>query len=207
MFSEQVQEVEMNGIRAEARQTTRRTVLEAAGKLFDERGFLETTVRDIARKAGVSVGTVMAAGDKETLLVEFFDSLIAERQQYADALAPGVGTRCDEEAVAVVEPFVSLFDERRDLAQAYASILVGGRHSSVVFTDLARRLIAVFEHLVEACGCPRSVDARGCADAFHAAYIGSLFMWSATPERSVSEFTAQLRDVFAAICPHGGGHP
>lgn len=190
--------------RTEARQTTRRAVLQAAVLLFEERGFLATTVRDIAREAGVSVGTVMAAGDKEALLVELFDGLIEERQQLADSKVLGANVRCDVDAVGVVEPFVMLFEELRDLAQSYASILVSGRHSSVVFTDLARRLIAVFDQLMTACGCSHPMEARGRAEALHAAYIGSLFIWSATPERSAAEFLVQLRDVFAVICPHEG---
>ena len=75
----------------------------------------------------------------------------------------------------------------------------------MVFTDLARRLIAVFEQLMTACGCSGPMEARGRAEVLHAAYIGSLFIWSATPARSASELLAQLRDVFAAICPHEGG--
>ncbi len=205
VFSEHVQEVQVVTARTEARQTTRRAVLQAAARLFEERGFLATTVRDIAREADVSVGTVMAAGDKEALLVELFDGLIEERQQLADTQVLGGTAWCGVDAVAVVEPFVVLFEERRDLAQAYASVLVSGRHSSVVFTGLARRLIAVFEQLMNACGCSGPMGAPGRAEALHAAYIGSLFIWSATPEGSASEFLAQLREVFAAICHHEGG--
>lgn len=191
--------------RTEARQTTRRAVLHAAARLFEERGFLATTVRDIAQQAGVSVGTVMASGDKEALLVELFDGLIEERQQLAGTQALGVNVRCDADVVAVVEPFVVLFGERRHLAQSYASILASGRHSSVVFADLARRLIAVFEQILTVCGCSRPMEVRKRAEALHAAYIGSLFIWSATPERSASEFLAQLREIFAAICHHEEG--
>ena len=191
--------------RTVARQATRRAVLQAAARLFEERGFLSTTVRDIAHEANVSVGTVMAAGEKEALLVEIFDDLIGERQQLADEQVLNASVRCGADVVAVVEPFVMFFEEHRDLAQAYASILVSGRHSSIVFTDLARRLIAVFEHHMTACGYSGPMEARGRAEALHAAYIGSLFIWSATPERPASEFLAQLRDVFVAICLNQGG--
>lgn len=195
----------MMSARTTARQTTRHAVAEAAARLFKERGFLATTVRDIAQEADVSAGTVMAAGDKEALLVELFDNLIEERQQLVDAQGPGAASECCAAAAAVVQPFAELFEERRELAQTYASILVSGRHSSVVFTDLARRLISVFEQLTAACGCSSPAEARGRAEALHTAYIGSLFIWAATPEKSASEFLVRLRDVFAAICPHRGG--
>lgn len=194
----------MSGIRAAARSETRRSVLEAADRLFHERGFQATTVRDIAREAGVSAGTVMSVGDKEALLVELFDGLIAQRQTHADAQNYAADVSCGADAVAVVEPFAALFDERRSLAQAYASILVGGRHSSVVFTDLAQRLTAVFQQVIAACGCSNETEALKCAEALHAAYIGSLFIWAATPETPAQQFLTQLRGIFAAICPHAG---
>ncbi|QNQ90918.1 TetR family transcriptional regulator [Corynebacterium poyangense] len=194
----------MVSTRAEAREATRRAVLDAASQLFDARGFHATTIRDIAHKAGVSVGTVMAAGDKEALLVELFDGLIEERQQEIDAQPPHANSRRVADIVAVVAPFVDLFEERRQLAQTYASILVGGRHSSVVFTDLARRLIEVFKQILTAGGWFTPSDASQRAQALHAAYVGSLFMWAATPERSAADFIDQLYKVFAAICSYEG---
>lgn len=194
----------MAGIRTEARNETRRAVLKASDRLFHERGFQATTVRGIAREAGVSAGTVMSVGDKEALLVELFDSLIEERQTHADMQNYAADPRCGADAVGVVESFAALFDERRGLAQVYASVLVSGRHSSVVFTDLAQRLTAAFQQVIKACGCSNATEARRRAKALHAAYIGTLFMWSATPETSAQQFLAQLREIFAAICPHAG---
>lgn len=195
----------MAGVRSSARNETRRAVLDAADRLFHERGFQVTTVRGIAQEAGVSAGTVMSVGDKEALLVELFDGLIAERQAHADAQNYAAEVRCGADAVAVVEPFAALFDERRGLAQVYASILVSGRHSSVVFTDLAQRLTTVFQQAIAACGCSNATKVRRRAKALHAAYIGNLFIWAATPEISKQRFLAQLSDIFAAICPHTGG--
>lgn len=45
-------------VRAEKKEATRRRVLEAARELFETEGYEETTVRAIARRAGVSVGSV-----------------------------------------------------------------------------------------------------------------------------------------------------
>lgn len=127
----------MVGRRTVARLETRRAVLEAASRLLHSKGFQATTIRDIANEAGVSVGTVMSVGDKEALLVELFDGLISERQEKIDGQVFMGGACCGGDAVAVVEPFAVLFEEHRDLAQTYASIIVSGQHSSVVFTDLA----------------------------------------------------------------------
>lgn len=160
-------------------------------------------MRDTVREADVSLGTVMPIREKETLLVELFDVLIEERPKLTDMQILGGNTWCGADAVAVVEPFVVLPEERRDVA--HASVLVSGGHCSVVFTDLARWLIAIFEQLMNACGCSGPMETCGRAGALLAAYIGSLFIWSATPERSASGFLAHLREVFAAICHHEGG--
>lgn len=196
----------MTPTRTETRRATRRTVLEAASRLFDERGFASTTVREIAQEAGVSVGTVMAAGDKEALLVELFDDLIDQRQQHIDSLALDPSEPCGDSAISIVEPFVTLFEERRDLARTYASILVSGRHTSVVFTDLAHRLIDVLEQLITTCGCANPADAHRRAEALHSAYIGNLFIWASTTEQSGVDFLTQLSKVFTAICPPTGGN-
>ena len=147
----------MAGRRTVARLETRRAVLEAASRLLHSRGFQATTIRDIANEAGV----------------ELFDGLISERQETVDAQVFTGGACCDADAVAVVEPFAVLFEEHRDLAQTYASIIVSGRHSSVVFTDLANRLTSVFEQLLTVCGCSRTGESRSRANALYAAYIGS----------------------------------
>lgn len=62
--------------RAEA---TRASVLDAARRLFVDRGYAATSVQDIAREAGVSVDTLYAAvGRKPELLLAVHDMLLAE---------------------------------------------------------------------------------------------------------------------------------
>ena len=46
------------GVRDDQKQATREKVLEAARDLFNETGYEETTIRAIAERAGVSVGSV-----------------------------------------------------------------------------------------------------------------------------------------------------
>lgn len=52
-------------------------MLASTQHLFATNGFAATTVRQIAADAQVSVGTVMAVGAEEALLVTSFDTWIA----------------------------------------------------------------------------------------------------------------------------------
>lgn len=65
-------------VRAERAQETRRRILTAATQLFVERGYATTTVRDVARMAGVSVaGVELAFRTKGELLKVAVDVAIA----------------------------------------------------------------------------------------------------------------------------------
>ncbi|MFB8777318.1 TetR/AcrR family transcriptional regulator [Streptomyces broussonetiae] len=64
--------------RAEKARRTRQRMLDAAGKLFVERGWAGTTVEDIARSAEVGVQTVyFTFRNKRALLKELLDTAIA----------------------------------------------------------------------------------------------------------------------------------
>jgi AcrR family transcriptional regulator len=68
--------------RSQARAATVAKVLEAASKVFDDRGYRGATIPLIARAAGVSVGTVASLGSKDDL---FLRSL--EERSTANSLA------------------------------------------------------------------------------------------------------------------------
>jgi AcrR family transcriptional regulator len=68
--------------RQQTAQQTRRAVLAAAHGLFVERGYLATTVEQIAQRAGVSKPTVFASvGSKRTLLKQLRDLAMAGDEQ------------------------------------------------------------------------------------------------------------------------------
>ncbi len=65
-------------LRAEQTALTRRRILDAAGRLFVERGYLGTTLGAVARAAGVSVQTVYnVVGGKAALLKAVYDVTLA----------------------------------------------------------------------------------------------------------------------------------
>lgn len=123
-------------------------VLSAARELFSEKGYDATSVRDIAERAGVSVGTVARTGDKSTLLASMFDEneTIALRGRIA-ALGPLVPGRsfADEMAEVFDEWFAAVADDT-DLVRDYmVALLVGpqprGSLDDDVVDALARRLM------------------------------------------------------------------
>ena len=188
----------MGATREEIRQSTQRRVVEAAGRLMRERGFAATTIRDIAEDCGVSVGTVMAAGDKNSLLVQVFDALIEAEHLRRDG--PGSEKFCPARVMGLVQPFVTMFTDHRDLSRSYASILVSGDHTSTVFSNLADRLIDEMGAAIAQHGCTPREHVAAKAAALYFAYIGTLFTWSAGGGAQPAELTEALRISFAAIC-------
>ena len=200
--------------RVELREATRGRVLAAADDLFRERGFGATTIRDIAEASGVSVGSVMACGDKNALLTQVFDSLIetghaqpvdmrgvASGPAASGPAAAQPGEReCATRILHLVQPFVALFASRPDLSRVYASIQVAATQTSPLFTRLAELLVAEIGSALTEHGCSEPDAVAGTAQAIYFAYIGTLFSWPAQKPIVEADILASLLVTFASIC-------
>lgn len=70
------------GVSPSKSEQTRALILETAMRLFQERGYDKTTMRAIAKEAGVSVGNAYYYFDgKEHLIQGFYDRIAAEHQE------------------------------------------------------------------------------------------------------------------------------
>ncbi len=119
------------GARGQARAKTRDAVLEAALRLFAERGYLAVRVEDIAREAGVSRATFYKHfAEREEILAMLLAKLLGSD----DDATPGVaaptegdlGTRVEGTARAIVEKMM----EQESLARFVYSLPV--RHEALV---------------------------------------------------------------------------
>jgi len=86
------------GVRRSQKAATRQRVIEASRTLFESLGYAETTVRAIAREAGVSVGSVFTtfASKSEILsqvMVERLEELYAELDRVAPLLRGSTADR------------------------------------------------------------------------------------------------------------------
>jgi len=216
-----------------AKERTRVLVLHHADACFRELGFDAATIKIIAERAGVSVGSVMSVGDKQALLVASFDRAIAERhdQQATDLQAIGAENDTEdlaERLAALVTPFITLFATDPVLSRRYAAILVSGAHESELFKSLATTLKLTFASVLHANNVvsaaaqnpltprpnraatpPASSRATQLADALYYAYLGVLF--SATGSKSdatgselAGQLAADVARVFRAILETNG---
>lgn len=77
------------GVRDEQKAATREKVLEAARDLFNEIGYDETTIRAIAERAGVSVGSVFTTfASKAEVLSHVMDHRLGELYAEFDRVVP-----------------------------------------------------------------------------------------------------------------------
>lgn len=194
-------------LRDELREATRAKIWRATERLFRERGYKATTIRDIAAAAGVSVGSVMALGDKRALLVAMFDRSIAEvhagRARRSGPVADeGAGTSTADKVIELVRPFLEIFAAQSDLAREYAAALVSGSHTSVVFKDLEATLIAEIESVLAGDGMP-SESVPSAARTIYLSYVGTLFEWAAGGGDDISQPLRDLRTVLEFVTRGG----
>ncbi|WP_405901365.1 TetR/AcrR family transcriptional regulator [Streptomyces sp. NBC_00727] len=198
MFGEQVQST-----RAAQKRRTATRIVEAAAQLFAEHGFQSTTVRQIAAAAGVSVGTVMAVGDKESLLGLVYDQAIADRipappePAEAGAKAPAV-----EYLAHYFDPFLALFAENDDLARAYFRTLARGRPGNAALGGLRTLTEDNLTAAMVNAGMPEE-RARLGAQVMFSSYLGELMLLAAG-STDHQQTPARLRTTAAFVAAQEG---
>jgi TetR/AcrR family fatty acid metabolism transcriptional regulator len=125
-------------------------ILQAAVRVFAQKGFYATRVSEIARAAGVADGTIyLYFKNKDDVLLSLFDErtralLDLLRRELAAA------TGADERLRRVVEIQLGLLEDHRDLAEV---ITVNLRQSSVLLkqyaTPLFREYLALIAGVIE----------------------------------------------------------
>lgn len=98
------------GVREQQKRHRRERIFEAAMALFEQRGFQETTVLDIAKAAGVSRGTVFNYFPyKEAILIAHLAQRLCELQE---------GLPTPEQSVSPIETLYKIFGELASFVEA-----------------------------------------------------------------------------------------
>lgn len=186
---------------AQRRRTDERIVTVAA-ELFLGAGYRSTTVRRIAEAAEVSVGRVMAVGDKDALLIACYDRWIADLQAGTHDLPrtrtqPAAASAVHDHLLGIFLPFLEFFASHEDLSRDYAAALLRVRGRPEVFAGLAGDLQNALTENFAAIGISRD-NAQASAAALYDAYLGVLFRWAA----GVLDFDAAVKALSGTITVH-----
>lgn len=182
MFTEHVQQ----NSRTLSKNATHLKVLTAASELFENTGYADTSIRAIARKAEVSVGTVMSVGEKRALLVHCISYRIAQIHDELRNQPPG-------DLISVIDPFLDMFAGHSDLSRSFASALIElgdqgqelKRLEHLLTEEILRRL---------ATSILTEENSRNLAGVLYHAYLGLLIGWAAG-RYSSQELKEQARTI------------
>lgn len=129
--------------------TSREDVVRAAGRLFAERGYHGTSMRDLGRELGLLGSSLYShVGSKEELLVEVVERGAELFQSSADA-AVALGGSPDERLRALIAGHVAVVLDHREEVQTFlneARALDPERREQVV--DARNRYEAAFRHVL-----------------------------------------------------------
>lgn len=126
--------------RDEYAQQTRQAVVDAARKLFSERGFFATTVNDIAEASRVSAGTVyQQCGGKQGLLRTLMDTWTTAPlvQQTLDII--GAAETLDDALDALAESYLRFYRQFDDIIQVVIATAPYDEESMTALADATVR--------------------------------------------------------------------
>jgi AcrR family transcriptional regulator len=178
---------------------TRERIRAAAAELFTDRGYGAATMREIAKRAHVGIGTLFNyAEDKRDLVFLIFNEELNAITDVALA-APRPGERLVEQLLAVFRVHYRWLGSKPALARILLQELTfysSGKQAST-FLGIRNRLIDGIEDLVRKAQAAGKVTTREKPDviARHIffVYSASLRWWIAAPNPDPQKGVAELR--------------
>lgn len=187
--------------RVEQREQTRAQLLAVAREAFAEQGFEGTTIRDIAKRAGVATGTVFVHfADKHALLAAIFEEGLAEVLEEAWATLPRRSLR--KQLLHLAGRLYAFYAGRPALARVIVkeSLFMAGEPGAALdrqrLTFLAR-VMALFEEAKQRGEQPEELDVAEATRLFFSLYfstlvaglrgdLGASAAWSTALERALT---------------------
>lgn len=133
-------------------EATRREIMEAAARLFFERGFREVTMADIGHEVGLSPGSLYYYfRNKEEILKELDSECVRRFEEFLDEFRPD-STRVREWVLALFNSVLKFARENRDYF-LFLTRLVSSVHPHLLGDIVQNRMRAMgkaLEHLTQA---------------------------------------------------------
>ncbi len=186
--------------------TTRRAILSVAEDLFSSQGYEETRADEIAKKAGVAVGTIyLHFGDKEGLLKEILLEAMEELRQRI-ARVYQAGTREAQPLVrAQVETIIDYIEEHKKISSFVLNAVVSGHPVARTMVD---RAVGQVETSIRAAqaegGCRDDLDAYLAARAEVQMNLSLLAWWARDPHKASREAIVDTLTKFLSAVMYDG---
>jgi AcrR family transcriptional regulator len=186
-------------IKQNERETRSRLILAAAQKLFAEKDFRSVTVREIARAAEVSIGTIY--NYYANLDELFFDVFVEGTEQITELLAIEKQGNQPFSLARLCEIYIGYLNENMTFYQMMGHFMLGGKLSAEGTEKLnlvMRALMERVEVIVKSSGIKS--ETRLVAHALFSALNGIMISYAQYPGRSRDEIrrhTQRLAKVIA----------
>ncbi|MBE0426883.1 MAG: TetR/AcrR family transcriptional regulator [Nitrospirae bacterium] len=186
--------------REASKKETKRMILKAARTLFARKGMEECTIRDIARKAGVSPASVVVHFKSKTALLE--EALCVDIEIALSELVASMPEDIEliDRLLYLSKGFFRLYDKNRDLYRALIrSTVFEPASETLIMSNLSEQYIQFLSHIIEeqkTRGIIRpEVDCRIAAASIFFLYNGALILLLRMPEMTVD----MVSDVLASM--------
>jgi len=181
-------------------EAARRRLYGVATTLIAERGYEETTLRDIADRAGVSVGLLYRYfPSKRAVVIALYDELSQEYANQTSAMKPG---RWRDRSVDALESSLRVLGPHRGTLRALVPVLVGDPEDGLFAASTAFsrvRVQRVFERAVtEASDAPPSTLGLALARLIYLAHLGVILWWlldRSPHQRATTALLALVRQI------------
>jgi AcrR family transcriptional regulator len=186
-------------LREQKKLETRERIREAAADLFTRHGYAAATMRQIAARAHVGLGTLFNyAEDKRDLVFLIFNQELSAITDVALA-APRPGQSIVEQLLAVFQVHYGWLATKPVLARILLQELTfySSGKQAATFHGIRKRLIDGIEALIEKAQKSREIQSREkpevIARAIFFLYSASLRWWIAAPQPDPEKGVADLR--------------
>ena len=173
-------------LREREREVRRELILSAARKLFADKDFRSVTVREIARKAGVSPGTIYRY--YENLDGLFLDVFFAGAREITERLDEEYEEKHGCSLMRFCEIYISYLNENMTFYQMMGHFMLGGNLSAKGIERLnpiMRELINRIEGIVKESGLQG--ETRLISHALFSSLNGIMISYAQYPGRSLDE--------------------
>jgi AcrR family transcriptional regulator len=192
-------------LREEARGTYREAILAAAERVFTRAGFYTTRMADIAREAGVGVGTLYNYFESKELI---FSEIVAAKQGEFKSAVEGAAVAGDaiERLRQIVRGSLECLDEhggiyavfmeRGAIGESDVERLVSAK-AAKGYTEFLEVLEKTLRAAIRAKQIRSDVDPRLLVSALSGAMNGAVYAWMKRGRKGrVSQITDELVELF-----------